>query len=978
MTLMHDKERDHHSPYADRRLVWHALAIVFIVAASTILFYKFYYQRGLLMHVDMTFPTSIDRNLSLYAHTWWQYGSIQNTWNTQRVLWSVPLLRVVKLLGLSTSQYLLVLFIGTFALAGVSMYAFAFKVIGWSRLGVTNKYAPFIGAVFAALIFMYNPWSVGHLWPYFGYPGYAVLPLAFILLAKAVDSLQMRYVVILVLLISVTSTGPIIVAWFWMLVVTYLLFHLILNRFNRESLRALLKVLLPLATLYALLNAMWVLPVAAAQLANKPFIPIYPNQPPQKTLDMISSNNSILNNLRFASGWMQPVNPQVKGPLWVILSFALPVLAVVGLIVLRKKISRNRVIFYWSLMFVLSTLLATGTAFIIRRPYSFFALHAPGAASYGWVFRVADRWLCFAPVFYGLVLGLLVANLLGARNGLKKVLAATIIAVVLVSFGPITLSYARTVYDPTRVPSDYDEVNRYIEKTADGARPIWIPFSTDGFHYYWAPKKRIRAFDVYSSNPNLNNLQDLYSTNSFYYWLESLFSKRAFSPSDIMNKDVMLQKNLGSRLLIPFSAQYLILDSSVPGYRYGSTFDDDTSMQLAMKTPILKLFKLSDSAPHVRAAARTVAIDSFYDELALVQRLSVTELNRISFVESSKSLDKKYGVLDPNDYSDYYDINSGFEETGKDGIPLGWALQKVPSSFSQIRGQVNTAQPAEAIDLRTTLSADTTVKTSGKQSLRVENRATEDLAVSAVAGPEIDVKTGEIYRMQTSIKYKNSKWTYVAVEGYETSTGKWATLMRCPAAVSGTSGWKKTKCSFYMPAGFSKIRPALVAGWAEDSSKGPAVSWFDDIKLAKIDDSFYSDLQSAGPGPTVKWKQEGQEKYRVLVNGATAPFVLVFGEAYDPLWEVKTADGKTIDPVRLYNVITGFPIDHQGSFELTIRYAPQRWFVQGLVISLITFALCLAYLLMVLTAVALKKKRKGSLSGKEGEVDSPPGPQAKP
>ena len=256
----------------------------------------------------------------------------------------------------------------------------------------------------------------------------------------------------------------------------------------------------------------------------------------------------------------------------------------------------------------------------------------------------------------------------------------------------------------------------------------------------------------------------------------------------------------------------------------------------------------------------------------------------------------------------------------------------------------------------------------------MENRATEDLAVSSVGGPEIDVKPGEIFQMQTSIKYKNSKWTYVAVDGYETSTQKWVTLMRCPTAVSGTSGWKNTKCSFYMPAGFGKIRPALVAGWAEDSGKGPAVSWFDDIKLAQVNDSFYSDLQNAGPGPTVKWEQEGQEQYRVTVDDATAPFVLVFGEAYDPQWEVKTADGKTIDPVRLYNVITGFPINNQGSFELTIRYAPQRRFVQGVVISLITFALCLAYLFMVLTAAALKKKRIGSLSGKEGVVDSLPGP----
>jgi hypothetical protein len=928
----------------DRKVLWHALAIIFIVVASTILFYKFYYQRGLLMHVDMTFPTSISRNLSLYAHTWWPYGSVQNIWNTQRVFWSVPLLWAVKLLGLSTSQYLLILFVGTFALAGVSMYALAFKVIGWSKVWATNGYAPYIGAVFAALIFMYNPWSVSHLWPYFGYPGYAVLPLVFILLYKAVDSPRPRYVVTLALLISVTSTGPIIVVWFWTLILTYLLFDLTVKRFSRESLKTAVKVLVPLGLLYALLNAMWILPVGAAQLSNKPFIPIYPTQLNQATLDMLSSQNTVVNNLRFTSGWMQPVNPQVSGSIWVILSFALPVLAVVAMIVLRKKIARDRIVIYWSMMFLLSILLATGSAFILRRPYSYFALRAPGVASYGWVFRVADRWLCFAPIFYALVLGLLVASLLGSGNRAGKALAAAVVVLLLVSFGPTTLSYARTVYNPTKVPADYDQVNAYIEKTAAGARPIWMPFSTDGFHYYWAPEKRIRGFDVYSSNPNLNNFQDLYSKDSFYYWLESLFTKTAFTPSEVINADVMLPKGLGSRLFLPFSARYLVLDSSVPGYRFGDAFDSDSSMKLALKTDILKLFELKSSAPFVRPAVRTVAINTYYDELALIQKLSADELQRISFSESGKPPDEKYGVLNFSDYSDYYDINSGFEVTGAGGLPLGWTLQKKTAALRP--GEAPSVGPAPTgVTATTTVSTETSVKSGGSRSLRIENRSPQDLAVSTVNGPEVAVTPGDIYTVQTSIKYQNSKWTHVLVEGYEKGTEKWVTLVKCPAVTSETSSnWKKTDCSFYLPAGFSKIRPVLVAGWEADSGKGPAVSWFDDVKLGKINDGLYSDLRGGGPGPAVKYQRVSQEKYRVSVKGATEPFVLVFGEAFDPLWVAKASDGKTIDPVRLYNVITGFPVDRKGSFEVTIEYMPQRWFQQGLAFSLAVYLACACYL----------------------------------
>lgn len=958
MTVTRSEDHDLPAPGCEHRFLWHALAIVFIVAAATILFYKFYYQRGMLMHVDMTFPTSIGRNLSLYTHTWWPFGSVQNIWNTQRVFWSMPLLWAVKLLGLSTSQYLLILFVGTFALAGVSMYAFAFKVMGWSRLGVTNRYAPYLGAVFAALIFMYNPWSVSHLWPYFGYPGYAVLPLVFMLLYKAVDSPRPRYVVTLALLISITSTGPIIVVWFWTLILTYLLFDLVVKKFSRQSLKTAVKVLVPLGALYALLNAMWIMPVGTAQLANKPFIPIYPAQLNQATLDMLSSQNSVINNLRFASGWMQPVNPQVSGSISVILSFALPALALAALLLLRKKIARDRVVIYWSMMFVLSILLATGSAFILRRPYSYFALRAPGVASYGWVLRVADRWLCFAPVFYALVLGLLVAKLLGARNARGKALAAALVAVVLVSFGPITLSYARTVYNPTRVLSDYDQVNRYIEKAADGARPIWMPFSTDGFRYYWAPEKRIRGFDVYSSNPNLNNFQDLYGKDSFYYWLESLFTRTAFAPSQVINADVMLPKDLGSRLLLPFSARYLILDSSVPGYRFGNAFDSDSSMKLALKTDILKLFELKSSAPFIRAAARTVAINTYYDELALMQKLSPDELSGISFSESGKPPGSKYGVIDFNDYNDYFDINSGFEVAGADGLPLGWTQQESTGSL-RLGDAVSGGPAPQGGTQAATVSTDTSVKSGGRQSLRVENRAPQDLAVSEVTGPEVAVTPGDIYTVQTSVKYLNSKWTHVLVEGYETKTGKWVTLVKCPAVTSETSSnWKNTDCSFFLPAGFSRIRPVLVSGWVADTGKGPAVSWFDNIKLAKTTDNLITDLRSAGRGPTVKYQRVSAEKYRVQVEGATEPFVLSFGEAFDPLWEAKTSDGHTIDPVRLYKVTTGFPIDRKGSYEVTIEYMPQRWFVFGLVISLCVLFLCLIYLAYSLVHTRLSSDHK--------------------
>ncbi|MEM4680611.1 MAG: hypothetical protein QW038_02340 [Nanopusillaceae archaeon] len=89
--------------------------------------------------------------------------------------------------------------------------------------------------------------------------------------------------------------------------------------------------------------------------------------------------------------------------------------------------------------------------------------------------------------------------------------------------------------------------------------------------------------------------------------------------------------------------------------------------------------------------------------------------------------------------------------------------------------------------------------------------------------------------------------------------------------------------------------------------------------------------------------------WKVQVN-ASKPFMLSFAESYDPLWEARVyKDGKLVEKVKslpLYGVINGFWINTTGeNLEIVIRYTPQDWFEMGLVISGITFAFCIFYLI---------------------------------
>ena len=79
-----------------------------------------------------------------------------------------------------------------------------------------------------------------------------------------------------------------------------------------------------------------------------------------------------------------------------------------------------------------------------------------------------------------------------------------------------------------------------------------------------------------------------------------------------------------------------------------------------------------------------------------------------------------------------------------------------------------------------------------------------------------------------------------------------------------------------------------------------------------------------------------------------SPFVLVFKEAYDPLWEARVyKNGRLAEIVRsipVYGVINGFWINETGNLTIVIRYVPQDWFELGLKISTTTFILCIFYL----------------------------------
>lgn len=391
------------------RPLWHASAVILIVAFACLLFYGQFQGHGILMHADMTFPLTLHRIAGEVTNTWLEYGGFNVVQFVQNSPWILSFMLVAKVLGFSTAQYLLMMFIATFALAGISMYALAYSTIRRIRTLERSRYGLYAGAFLAALIYMYNPFSLFNLWPFMMYVGYALMPLIFMMLRKTYAEPKLRYIIVLALLVTLASTHPMGMTWAWIMIAAYTIYYLLVHRFGKKNLLVAAKVFFSSLVLYLFVNAAWVVPFVGAKLAGKPLGPAYSPFLQQGGLDGLSQTGTLSNNLRLVSGYGQFTIPGSNSVINVIFSFALPVLALVCLILLGRRIQKNGTVMFMAALSVISLLVATGASFIIRRPYSYMVLRAPGSASVGWIFRSPNRLLFVVPIFYALMLGILVA-----------------------------------------------------------------------------------------------------------------------------------------------------------------------------------------------------------------------------------------------------------------------------------------------------------------------------------------------------------------------------------------------------------------------------------------------------------------------------------------------------------------------------------------------------------------------------------------
>ncbi len=110
-----------------------------------------------------------------------------------------------------------------------------------------------------------------------------------------------------------------------------------------------------------------------------------------------------------------------------------------------------------------------------------------------------------------------------------------------------------------------------------------------------------------------------------------------------------------------------------------------------------------------------------------------------------------------------------------------------------------------------------------------------------------------------------------------------------------------------------------------------------------------NELFTSKSAPTITYEQINPCKYTVHIENSNAPFLLVFSEAYDPMWKAYVENNE-ISSVSMYSIVNGFYIEKTGSFDITIYFTGQTYVDTGLKISIAT-------LITVATIIAIPSKK---------------------
>ncbi len=105
--------------------------------------------------------------------------------------------------------------------------------------------------------------------------------------------------------------------------------------------------------------------------------------------------------------------------------------------------------------------------------------------------------------------------------------------------------------------------------------------------------------------------------------------------------------------------------------------------------------------------------------------------------------------------------------------------------------------------------------------------------------------------------------------------------------------------------------------------------------------------------PNISYQKIDPTHFKINIQGATNPFILVFNEAYNPAWRLSMPDSTHFS---INGYANAWKVSKTGTYVLDLLYSPQADFKKGVIISLVSVSFALG--LLVVSTLYNRRKNK--------------------
>lgn len=444
-----------------------------------------------------------------------------------------------------------------FVISGMSMYVTARHLLNRQH---EDRKTVFACSMISSILYAFNPWVIDRIYHHFLLVTYSVSPLVLLISLQifSKDRVDLKRILILALLCCFASTSPHSV-FFLLFMISSLFLFLLLS--NRATFFPRIKSFAVFVSLYALVNAFWILPLVNYESFAGVLYPDYVLH--IDNLRLLSRNSDMFNVFRLVAYWWPQVSYSFKvfpyDALWTLASAIIPAICFSALIYYR----RNRMVIYVSILGIIATLLATGTRAPLSHFYEWLCFDSPLVSSFGWLFRDPNKWAIFLPLTYSVLLAFTCLRIIKLPNATQKTLFRKIVSVILGSLLlslifiyviPSTINSFEGPYKPVNIPTEIRDANDWLANSSDASNVLWLPSYAE-FGASWVYNNLSSPFDIDSSPKPTFDPSSKYTRGYLNYFNEIIQKSKCDSVSGYLD---------------PLNIQYVVFHNDSASEKYAS------------------------------------------------------------------------------------------------------------------------------------------------------------------------------------------------------------------------------------------------------------------------------------------------------------------------------------------------------------------------------------------------------------------------